>query len=464
MRPLSGYASSTEWLQTPFGIGYARRAFMSTRIDPIPQQVHADRRRHLQQEIGEGVAVIPGARLARRSHDVDYVFRQDSDLLYLTGFPEPNTVAVLTKDRFALFVPSRDPNAETWTGLRAGVDGARERYGADDAHPIDELEEKLPGLLENRPRLYYAMGVDRSYDDLVLRALEAVRVRVRRGILAPREIIDPRSVVHEMRMRKSPEELDIMNAAAGISAEAHAEAARLCRAGTTEYEIEAALQWTFRRRGGSGPAYPSIVGTGENATILHYIENESVLRDGELVLIDAGVELHGYASDVTRTYPVGGCFEGIARDVYEAVLAAQLAALDEVRVGATLIAIHERTVLSLVEGLVGLGALEGSVDELVETEAYRPFYMHTTSHWLGLDVHDVGDYRIEGKPRGLEPGMVFTIEPGLYFPSRDERTPERLRGIGVRIEDDIAITEDGYEILTSDIPKRPEDVEAAVRG
>ena len=308
------------------------------------------------------------------------------------------------------------------------------------------------------------MGVDRSYDDLILTALEAVRGRVRKGIVAPREIIDPRSVVHEMRMRKGPEELAIMHAAAGISAEAHSEAARLCSAGTTEYEIEAALQWMFRRRGGSGPAYPSIVGTGENATILHYIENESVLRDGELVLIDAGVELHGYASDVTRTYPVGGRFEGVARDVYEVVLASQLAALDEVRVGATLIAIHERTVRSLVEGLLGLGALEGSIDELVETEAYRPFYMHTTSHWLGLDVHDVGDYRIEGKPRGLEPGMVFTIEPGLYFPSRDERTPERLRGIGVRIEDDIAITEDGYEILTADIPKRPEDVETAVRG
>jgi Xaa-Pro aminopeptidase len=437
---------------------------MTTRIEPLPPQVHADRRRHLQQEIGEGVAVIPGARLSRRSHDVDYVFRQSSDLLYLTGFPEPDCVAILTQDRYVLFVPPRDPDAETWTGIRAGVEGARENYRADEAYPIGELDERMPALLEDRPRLYYALGVDKIYDDLVLRSLEAVRVRVRKGVVAPREIIDPRATVHEMRMHKSAEELEIMRAAAAISAEAHGEAARLCHAGTPEYEIEAALQWVFRRRGGSGPAYPSIVGTGDNATILHYIENQGVLREGELVLIDAGVELHGYASDVTRTYPVGGRFEGVAREVYEAALAAQTAALEEVHTGATLVAIHDRAVRSIVESLIELGALEGGVDELIESEAYRPFYMHTTSHWLGLDVHDVGDYRLEGKPRSLEPGMVFTIEPGLYFPARDVRTPERLRGIGVRIEDDVAITENGFEVLTRDIPKRPADVEAAVSG
>ncbi len=437
---------------------------MSTPIDPLPPQVHAARRQTLQEEIGEGVAVVPGARLARRSQDVDYVFRQDSDLLYLTGFPEPDAVAVLTKERYLLFVQPRDPEAETWTGLRAGVEGAREPYGADEAYPIGELAERLPGLLENVPRLYYALGVDRSYDDLVLRALETVRSRVRKGITAPRSIVDPRVTLHEMRMHKSREELEIMRAAAAISAEAHREAARLCRPGTYEYEIEATLAWVFRKRGGSGPAYPSIVGAGENATILHYVENRGGLEGGQLVLIDAGVELHGYASDVTRTYPVGGRFEGVARAVYEAVLEAQTQALAEVRAGTTLRAIHDRAVRSLVESLVELGALEGSVDELVDKEGYRPFYMHTTSHWLGLDVHDVGDYRIEGKPRPLEPGMVFTVEPGLYFQSRDPRTPERLRGIGVRIEDDVALTEQGFEVLTREIPTRPEDVEAAVRG
>jgi Xaa-Pro aminopeptidase len=430
----------------------------------ITPERHAERQARLREQIGEGIALLPGARLLRRTNDVDHLFRQGSDFLYLTGFDQPEAAAVLTRDRYVLFVQPKDPEAETWTGIRPGVEGARDRYGADEAYAIGEIEKRLPELLENKTRLYYALGEDRAWDEMVIRALGVVRSKVRRGVVAPRDVADPRAILHEMRMRKEPEELEIMRAAAAISREAHHEAARLCRAGRCEYELEAALHHVFRGRGASGPAYPPIVGAGDNATILHYIENRDVLREGELVLIDAGCELHGYASDVTRTYPVGGRFAGAAREVYEIVLAAQEAAIAEIRPGATLAQIHDRAVRSLVEGLLGLGALEGRPEELVEKESYRPFYMHMTSHWLGLDVHDVGDYRVEGKPRALEPGMVFTVEPGLYFPCRDPRTPERLRGIGVRIEDDAVVTEDGVELLTAAIPKRPDEVEAWVRG
>jgi Xaa-Pro aminopeptidase len=431
---------------------------------PVSQEIHSERRRRFREQIGEGVALIPGARLVRRSGDVDYPFRQHSNLLYLTGLNQPEAAAVMTRDRYILFVQPRDPDAETWTGLRPGVEGARDLFHADEAYPIGELAQRLPDLIENAPRLYHPLGQDRTYDDTVVRSIEAVRGRVRRGATAPRDIADPRVLLHEMRIQKGPEELELMRAAADISREAHREAAHLCRPGTWEYEIEAVLGHVFRRRGGTGPAYPSIVASGDNATILHYVENRGRLEPGQLVLIDAGTELHGYASDVTRTYPVGGRFEGAVRDVYEIVLRAQEAALAEVCPGASLRALHDHAVRVLVEGLLELGALEGEADELIEGEAYRPFYMHTTSHWLGLDVHDVGDYHLEGKPRRLEPGMVFTVEPGLYFPSRDERTPEQFRGIGVRIEDNVAVCEEGAELLTASIPKRPDDVESWMRG
>jgi Xaa-Pro aminopeptidase len=431
---------------------------------PISPQVCARRRERFREHIGEGVVLIPGARLRRRHGDVDYVFRQHSDLLYLTGFEQPEATALLTQNRYLLFVQPRNPEAETWTGLRPGVEGACERYGADEAHPIGDLAQRLPEFIENAPRLYYPLGEDRSTDALVVRALEEVRGRARRGVTAPRDIADPRAILHEMRLHKEPEELELMRAAAEITREAHEQAARRCQPGTYEHEVEAELHYVFRSRGGAGPAYPSIVGSGDNATILHYIENRDQLRAGDLVLIDAGVELHGYASDVTRTYPVGGHFEGPAREVYELVLRAQESVLGEIRPGTTLRALHERAVAVLAEGLIELGALEGKVGDLIEKEAYRPFYMHTTSHWLGLDVHDVGDYHVEGKPRPLEPGMVFTVEPGLYFPSREEKTPERFRGIGVRIEDNVVVTEEGFEILTSSIPKHPDEVERCVRG
>jgi Xaa-Pro aminopeptidase len=283
-------------------------------------------------------------------------------------------------------------------------------------------------------------------------------------VRAPSEILSPHDLLHEMRIHKSPAELAIMRAAAGVSREAHLAAARLCQPGRYEYELEAALHSVFRSSGGAGPAYNSIVGSGDNATILHYVENSAELRSGELVLIDAGVELHGYASDVTRVYPVGGRYTGAARDVYQAVLDAQLETLAAVRPGVTLKELHEVALRRLVLGLIALGALSGDVEELIASEAYKPFYMHSTGHLLGLDVHDAGQYAVDGKPRPLEPGMCFTVEPGLYFGMREPKCPEKLRGIGVRIEDDVAITGAGFEVLTAEIPKRIDDVEAWIRN
>jgi Xaa-Pro aminopeptidase len=282
-------------------------------------------------------------------------------------------------------------------------------------------------------------------------------------VLPPSSVVDPRSILHEMRLVKEPAELDVMRRAADVSREAHHAAAALAHESVFEYELEAVLDYTFRRRGARGPAYPSIVGGGANATILHYVQNDQKLRDGELVLVDAGCELEGYASDVTRTWPVGGRLEGARRDVYQVVLDAQLAALAQVRPGATLEAIHDTAVRALVAGMLELGLLSGTPDDCIASGSFRRFYMHRTSHWLGLDVHDVGTYRSGGEPRPLEPGMVFTVEPGLYVPADDENAPSRLRGIGVRIEDDVLVTESGAEVLTAAIPKAPAEVEAWMR-
>lgn len=434
------------------------------KVPHISPAEYAERRGRLQAELGDGVAIVAGARLRCRSNDTDYPFRQDSDLYYLTGFDQPEAVAVLTRDRFALFVQRRDPTMETWNGRRPGTQGAIEQYAAHEAFPIDELQKRLPGLIENRQRLFHTFGRDREIDEIVLAAQADVRARVRRGVTGPGEIVSPHDLIHEMRMRKSDAELGIMRAAASISREAHHAAARLCVAGRAEYELQAELEWVFRKRGGTGPAYGSIVGSGDNATILHYVENSKTLAAGELVLIDAGVELSGYASDVTRTYPVGGRFEGAARDVYAAVLEAQQASLAAIGPGATLESIHHVALRSLVEALIELGALSGERDGLIESEAYKPFYMHTTGHFLGLDVHDVGKYHLDGKARPLEAGMCFTVEPGLYFSAESSQAPEPLRGIGVRIEDDVVMTEEGFENLTAAIPKAIDEVEGWVRA
>ncbi len=434
------------------------------RFEPVPKTELAERRRRLQSQLGEGVALVPGARLRIRSHDTDYPFRQDSDLLYLTGWEQPDAVAVFTATRFTLFVQPRDPVMETWNGRRPGVEGAVASFGADEAHPIGELGARLPALIENRPRLFHTFGHDHELDEKVLAALADVRARVRRGVTAPGEIVSPHDLVHELRLRKSETELEIMRAASDISREAHHAASRLARPGVYEYELEAALLHTFRKRGGTAPAYNPIVGAGDNGTILHYVENKDELEAGQLVLIDAGVELHGYASDVTRTYPVGGRFAGAARDVYQAVLDAQAAAFAAIRPGCTLAEIHQAALRQIVVGLVELRALSGDVDELIKTEAYKPFYMHSTGHLLGLDVHDVGAYYVDKKPRTLEPGTCFTIEPGLYFGAAEPKTPEHLRGIGVRIEDDVVLTATGHENLTASIPKEIDDVEAWMRS
>ena len=424
----------------------------------------------------DAVAVFVGGRLAVRSADTEYPFRQDSDFWYLTGFDHPDAVAILsTRDgpTFSLFVQPRDPAAETWTGFRPGIEGAVSDFDAEQAHPREDLLEKLPELLRGAQRIYHTLGRDRDIDARIISLQDEIRRQSRGGILPANEIVDPRLLVHEMRLHKSDDEIQLMQRAADISCEAHHRAALLAQPDRHEYELEAELAYIFRSHGGAGPAYGSIVGSGVNATILHYVRNDQKLAKGDVVLIDAGVEVEGYASDVTRTYPVGGRFEPAARDLYEVVLAAQLAAIDASGPGKTLPEIHSAALHVLCEGLVTLGVLKGSVDELIESEAYRPYYMHGTSHWLGLDVHDVGAYVTksgkqdqagEAKPRPLCKGMVYTIEPGLYISANDPNAPEAFKGIGIRIEDDIVITEDGILNLNRDIPKTVDAIEAWVRG
>ena len=433
----------------------------------------AERRQQLLDAMGpDAVMVFVGARLAVRSADTEYPFRQDSDFWYLTGFDHPDAVAILSTREgptFSLFVQPNDPAAETWTGFRPGVDGAVSDYAADASHPRAELLEKLPDLLRGASRIYHALGRDGEIDARIISLQDEIRRQSRGGVLPANEIVDPRLLVHEMRLHKSDEEIDLMQRAANISLDAHHRAARLAQPNRYEYELEAELGHVFRAAGGTGPAYASIVGSGVNATILHYIRNDQQLAKGDLVLIDAGVELEGYASDVTRTYPVGGRFEPAARDLYEVVLAAQLAAIDASRPGTTLPEIHSTALRVLCEGMVTLGVLKGGVDEIIEKESYRPYYMHGTSHWLGLDVHDVGAYVTrdvsgEAKPRQLSKGMVYTIEPGLYIGANDPNAPEAFKGIGIRIEDDIVVTEDGIHNLNNEIPKTVDAIEAWVRS
>jgi Xaa-Pro aminopeptidase len=423
----------------------------------------AERRQQFREAMGPGaLAILLGRGNVPRSHDTEYPFRQDSDFWYLTGFDHPNAAAILRSDggpEFTLYVEPRDPAAETWTGYRPGVEGAVRDYGADGAHPRERFHGDLRELVGQTARIYHVLGRDAAVDALLAATSEELRRRSRLGIRPPEAIVDPRAILHELRLFKSPEELDIMRRAAAISAEAHVEAMRQARPGLFEYELEALIGYTFRRRGARGPAYQTIVGAGRNATVLHYTANDCKLRDGDLVLVDAGCELEGYASDVTRTWPVGR-FSGPGRALYEVVLAAQEAALAECRPGATLPDVHRAAVARLVEGLVDLGLLAGDPQALVAEEKYRRFYMHNTSHWLGLDVHDAGAYRVGAEPRRLEPGMVFTVEPGLYVAADDAEADARFRGIGVRIEDDVAVTPDGHENLTHAVPKRLDELEA----
>jgi len=428
--------------------------------------VFAERRQRFRDEMGpDAIAILLGGSMVTRSRDTEFPFRQDSDFWYLTGFDHPHAIAVLRTDggpAYTLFVEPRDREMETWTGYRPGVEGAKSDYEADEALPCGEFLAKLPNLVQSARRIFHVLGRDPKVDATITETLETLRLRSRQGIDPADAIVDPRSILHPMRLLKEPAELDIMRRAAEISREAHEAGAALAHGGTFEYELEAVIEYTFRRRGARGAAYTTIVGGGSNATVLHYVKNDQKLQDGELVLIDAGCELEGYASDVTRTYPIGGEFSGPGRAIYEVVLAAQQASLDACRPGATLPQIHDASVRAIVLGLLELNLLEGDLEELIAREAFKPFYMHSTSHWLGLDVHDVGAYKVGGEPRPIEAGMVFTVEPGLYLAPDKEIADERFRGIGVRIEDDVAITASGHENLTAAIPKDPEEVEALV--
>ena len=415
----------------------------------------------------EGVAIIPTAPVRSRNSDVHYPYRPDSDFYYLTHFPEPEAVAVLIPGRahgeFILFCRTRDPEREIWDGRRAGQEGACADYGADDSFPIDDIDEILPGLLENQPKVFYSMGRDAEFDARLINWVNEVREKSRQGVSAPGEFVDLNHIVHEMRLIKRPEEVKLMKRAAKISAQAHMAAMRAARAGVKEFELEAELLYHFRRGGSGFPAYPPIVGGGANACILHYIENNQDVKAGDLVLIDAGAEYDGYAADITRTFPVNGKFSGEQRAVYELVLAAQDAALGEIRPGKHWNDAHDAAVRVLTQGLVDLKILQGDVAGLIESNAYKRYYMHRTGHWLGMDVHDVGDYKIDGEWRELEPGMVTTVEPGLYFRASAD-LDARWHGIGVRIEDDVLVTPAGHDILSQDTPKTVADIEALMRG
>jgi Xaa-Pro aminopeptidase len=435
-------------------------------IDPA---VFAARRDAYMQAIGPGaVAIVRSLPERLRNGDAHHVFRQHSDLIYLTGFLEPDTTLVLrpgaAKDRIVMFVRPRDPALEIWDGRRAGIEGAKQTYGADAAFASAELAGKLGDLLANTDELHYCLGLDDAMDLLLGATLVRLRKSEKRGQRPPRAVVDPRAALHELRLRKRPEELAALRKASAISSDAHVLAMGMGRPGVFEHEIEALINYTFRHRGGAGPGYNTIVGTGENATILHYIENRSGVADGDLVLVDAGCEYNHYTADITRTWPASGRFTAPQRRIYEAVLAVQKSAIAMARPGVTIDDLHAHCVRGLTEAMLALGLFTGTVDDRIADLSYRTYYMHGTSHWLGLDVHDVGAYTRDGKPRPLEPGMVITIEPGFYVAPDAANAPAELRGIGVRIEDDIAITAFGNEILTAACPKEIEDIERACRG
>lgn len=431
----------------------------------MDQEEFARRRRRLMEHVGKGsIAILPTAVERIRNRDVHYPFRPDSDFYYLTGFPEPEAVIVLVPGRaqgeFLMFCRERDAERETWDGRRTGLEGACAHYAADDAFPITDLDDILPGLLENKDRIYYTMGFDPDFDQRVLGWLNRVRGKARQGVNAPEEFVTLAHVLHELRLHKSRAEARVMKRAAAIASEGHCQAMLQCRPGMYEFQIEAILQHSFLQAGSRSPAYPSIVGGGANACILHYRENDAMLRDGDLLLIDAGAEYDCYASDITRTFPVNGRFNDLQRDIYEVVLEAQMAAIDKCRAGNHWDDPHQAAVRVLTRGLVGLGLLKGRVPSLVREGAYRSYYMHRTGHWLGMDVHDVGDYKVGGQWRLLEPGMTLTVEPGLYFIPGTKGLPKRFAGIGIRIEDDILVTRGEPDVLTRSAPKTVADIEA----
>lgn len=432
-------------------------------------EVFRERRKRFLAAIGEdAVAIVPSAPIAVRSNDVEYVYRQDNDLYYLTGFTEPHSVAIFAPGHrdgdFAMFVLPRDKERETWTGKRAGVEGAMIDYGADKAYTIDELDKVVPHYLEKASRVHYALGSDEQMNRRVLAMVHRAQAMRPRTGAGPTGILDPCDILHEARLKKEPGELELMRRAIAISAEAHKRAMAEARGGMMEWEIEALVDYTFRKNGAAGPSYPSIIASGPNAAVLHYVTNDRELRQGELLLIDAGCEYRFYASDVTRTFPVNARFSSLQRALYEVVLDAQLKAIETIKPGVRVEDPHNAAVDVLVDGMRHLGLLTGSKDEIMSSGSYRRFYMHRTSHWLGMDVHDVGLYRVGGESRTLEPGMVLTVEPGLYIAPDDEEASESFRGIGIRIEDDVLVTPTGHEVMTFAVPKSIADIEALTVG
>lgn len=431
-----------------------------------PTQYAEQRARFLDALGPDAVAIVSSPAEKIRSNDSTYPYRPSSDVVYLSGFEEPETVLLFAPGHpdgeFVMFVPPRDPERETWDGVRYGVEGATSVFGADAAFSIEEIDEVVPKYLAGRQELHYAVGSDPRFDDRVTSWLNKLRHRRGAAPAAPRALVDVRDALHELRLRKSPAELETMRRAAEIASQAHIRAMRATRPGLYEYQVQAELEYHFLQHGADFPAYTSIVGGGVNATILHYVTNRSRLKAGDLLLIDAGCELDFYAADITRTFPVAGTFEGAARDVYAAVLEAQKAAIEDVTLGTRYNVLRERTTERLTDALIQLGALSGSVDENIESKAYLQFYPHGVGHWLGMDVHDVGSYfDADGEWRKLETGMVVTVEPGLYFPV-DDTVPPQLRGIGVRIEDDVVVTASGPENLTISCPKEIAEIEEIV--
>ncbi|MDE0309137.1 MAG: aminopeptidase P N-terminal domain-containing protein [Acidiferrobacterales bacterium] len=426
----------------------------------------AERRRQVMDRIGNGIAIIPNATQQRRNSDVYYTYRPDSDFYYLTRFPEPESVAILTpggdEGDYILFCRAKDPDSELWEGRRHGPQGAVETFGADAAFGYDELDEKLPSLLENRDSIHYCLGRYPEFDQRVIGWLNQVRRMVRTGTKAPGGILDLGSILHEMRLFKTEREIEFMATASTVSAEAHRRAMQVCQPGMAEYEIQAEIEYWFQKNN-CRTAYPSIVAAGENACILHYTDNSSDMKDGDLLLIDAGAEYDCYAADITRTFPVNGKYTAHQKAVYDVVLEAQRVAIEAVRPGKRYSDVDDAARLTIADGLIDLGILTGSAEEAIENNLVKKYYMHKVGHWLGIDVHDVGEYRDYDGMRRLEPGMYMTVEPGIYLSASDE-LDEHWHGIGIRIEDDVLVTEDGHRVMTGDVPKSTVEIEALMSG
>ncbi|RBW48963.1 Xaa-Pro aminopeptidase [Marinobacter sp. F3R11] len=435
----------------------------------IPVKEFAERRRKLMERMApDSIAIIPAAPERVRNRDVLHPFRQDSDFQYLTGFGEPEAVLALIPGReygeSVLFCKEKDPEKELWDGFLVGPEGAIEGYGLDDAFPVSDIDDILPGMIEGRSRVYYPLGKDQGFDTRVMDWVKVLRSKVKSGAHPPGEFVSLEHLLHDLRLYKSANEIKAMARAGEISAEAHVRAMKRARKGGNEYNLEAELIHTFMEHGARSTAYPSIVGSGANGCILHYIENTAPLHEGDLVLIDAGCEVECYASDITRTFPVSGKFSPEQRAVYDVVLESQYAAIDAVRPGNHWNHPHEAALRVLTAGLIDLGILTGTVDDAIASEAFKPFFMHRTGHWLGLDVHDVGDYKVGEAWRLLEPGMVLTVEPGLYIAPNNTDVDEKWRGIGIRIEDDVVVTKEGCRVLTNGVPKTVDEIEALMAG